>query len=357
MSVHAISFKSIRAYIYGLAVATLLTACGVQAQLVSADFGSRNGATPVVPSGLLTVGGTGSSLTNSAAINTMTSAGLNHTRFWINLNQIYATSTGNFTSLGQTLARMKAAGIHPLGVVFGTPASLAPSTCSAPSNVKTWGEMAAAVVAYADKNYPGVLQDYEIWNEPELANSLCITDDTARLNAYVSMFASAASAMHAQAKADGQPIRTGGPVISRLKAMGPIWIPALLSNTSTAPYVDFVSYHIYLSGLTNIQAGMNWAQLYAMTQSTSGGLAYYYKLLEPLVRQGHQPNAASTPIYVSEFNDGWAFAVDCCRNDPTYGPLWNGLAITDMLNVVYSGMPTVPSKLGYFNATGNFLHF
>jgi hypothetical protein len=160
--------------------------------------------------------------------------------------------------------------------------------------------------------------------------------------------------MHAQAQKDGQPIRTGGPDISRVKVMGPVWIPALLSNPSTAPYVDFVSFHIYLTGLSDIQNGMTWSQLYATTQSTTGGMAYYYKTLEALVRKGQQPNAASTPIYISEFNDNWAFAVDCCRNDQTYAPLWNSLVITDLLNTVYSGAKTVPGQLSYFNAASKF---
>jgi len=212
--------------------------------------------------------------------------------------------------------------------------------------------MAASVVAHMDQKFPGLMQDYEIWNEPELPASLCVADATARLNDYVSMFGYAASAMHAQAKADGQTIRTGGPVISQL-SQAATWFPALLDNASAAPYVDFVSFHIYVANLTDIQKGMTWPELYAITQSPTRGLAYYYKKLEPLVRSGHQPNAASTPIFISEFNDSWAYARDCCRNAPTYAPLWNSIAITDLLNVVYSGV-SVPSQLGYFNSAGSY---
>jgi hypothetical protein len=213
--------------------------------------------------------------------------------------------------------------------------------------------MAASVVAYADQKYPGVLQDYEIWNEPELTGSLCISDDTTRLNTYVSMFASAASAMHAQATADGETIHTGGPVISQI-SRAPVWIPALLNNDSTAPYVDFVSFHLYPTGQVNIDAGMTWSDLYSITQSNTRGLAYVYKSIEPLVRAGHQPSPSSTPIYVSEYNDNWAHSGDCCRSNPTYSPLWNSLAITDFLNVVYSGASTVPSRLVYFNIMGKY---
>jgi hypothetical protein len=355
--IDSIFAKPIRPRIFGLAltVAFLGAASAAQAQTVSADFGGRSGTTPAVPSGLLSVGGIGSRLTDSNAIGALTAAGLNESRFWINLDQIYKSSTPNFWSLDQTLRTMQNTGVHPLAVIDGTPSSIGGSTsCAPPSDTWRWGQMAASVVAHVNQTFPGLLRDYEIWNEPELSNSLCVADDTARLNTYISMFASAASAMHAQAQKDGQPIRTGGPVISRVKVLGPVWIPALLSNPSTAPYVDFVSFHIYLTGLSDIQNGMTWSKLYATTQSTTTGMAYYYKLLEPLVRNGHQPNAASTPIYISEFNDNWAFAVDCCRNDRTYGPLWNSLVITDLLNTVYSGAKAVPSQLSYFNATGNY---
>ncbi len=356
MFIHSPSTRSARSLFSGavLAAITLLATCGAKAQTVSADFASRSGATPVIPSGLLQVGGIGSSLSNSTGISTLTGAGLNQTRFWVNLNQIYATSTANFSSLDSSLNRMKAAGIHPLAVMFGTPKSLGAKVCTPPSNTTKWGQMAAAVVAHADKYYPNVIVNYEIWNEPELTASMCGANATANLKAYVAIFEAAASRMHAQAKADGRTIHTGGPTISRVAAAGPTYISALVNNSATAPYVDFVSFHIYLSGLTNIQKHMNWSQLYAMTQASNSGLGYYYRLIEPYVRKGKQPNAANTPIFVSEFNDGWAFAVDCCRNHPTYGSLWNSVAITDFLNVVYSGAKRVPSQLGYFNASGSY---
>lgn len=347
--------KVIHTRFFGLVLtaALLWGASAAQSQTVSANFGNRSGATSVVPSGLFAVGGTGSSVTDQSPISTLTTAGLNETRFWIPLQQIYATSTPNFSFLDHTLEIMKAAGLHPLGVIYETPPSLGPTICSAPSNIWKWGQMAASVVAHVDQKFPGLLQDYEIWNEPDLPSSLCISDATTRLNTYVSMFAEAASAMHAQANSDGQTIRTGGPVISEV-ALGLTWFPALLNNASAAPYVDFVSFHIYITGLTNIQSGMTWPDLYAVTQSPTHGIARAYNMLEPLVRKGRQPNAASTPIYISEYNDNWAFANDCCRNDPTYGPLWNSVAITDLLNVVYSGASAGPSQLTYFNSAGKY---
>jgi Glycosyl hydrolases family 39 len=323
-----------------------------QVQTVSADFGGRSNSTPLVPSGFFAVGGTGDSLIDPDGISMLTSAGLTGTRFWISLQEIYGTSTPSFRYLDARMRRISASGLHPIGVIYDTPSSLGPSTCAPPSDISQWGEMAATVVAHVDQKFPGVLQDYEIWNEPEIDTSLCISDDSTRLNTYVSMFAAAASAMHAQAQADGETIRTGGPVIAHA-GQAPVWISALLNNELTAPYVDFVSFHLYLSGQNDIDSGMTWSTLYSYSQSADG-LAARYTYIEPFVRAGHQPNAASTPIYVSEFNDNWAFSADCCRNDPAYGPLWNSLAITDFLNVVYTGATAVPSRVVYYNAAGNY---
>ncbi len=324
-----------------------------QAQTVTADFGGRSGSTAVVPGGFFSVGGIGDPLADPVAIATLTSAGLNRTRFWIGLQQVYATSTPDFTVLDTELQIMSASGVHAIGVIYDTPPSLGSNKCAPPSDIKRWGQMAASVVAHVDKNFPGVLQEYEIWNEPELPTSLCVSDDTARLNTYVAMFAAAASAMHAQAQADGVTIHTGGPAICHV-GEGGVWIPALLNNALTAPYVDFVSFHLYMTGQTSIDNGMTWQDLYSQTQAVHGGLASAYTWIEPFVRAGHQPNPASTPIYISEFNENWAFSVDCCRNDPTYGPLWNSLAVTDFLNVVYSGATAVPSRIIYYSASSNY---
>jgi PKD domain/Glycosyl hydrolases family 39 len=336
-----------------LAAASLLGLSAAHAQTVTADFAGRSGSTPVVPAGLFSVGGTGSTVQNSSAINLLTTAGLDRTRFWVSLQQIFATSTPNYSYLDSNLTRMQAAGLHPMAVIYNTPSSLGSQGCSAPSNPAAWGKLAASVVAHVDQKFPGLMRDYEVWNEPELPASLCVTDATARLNAYVSMFAAAGSAMHAQATLDGQTIRVGGPVISQL-SLAPTWLSTLLNNPSAAPNVDFVSFHLYITGLKNIQSGMTWAQLYGSTQSSNQGLAHYYHLIESAVRAGHQPNAASTPIYISEYNNNWAYAVDCCRNDATYAPLWNSLAVTDLLNVVYTGAKAGPSQLSYFNSAGKY---
>jgi hypothetical protein len=333
---------------------TLLPVSVAQAQTVTADFAYRSGATPIVPSGILGVGGIGSSLSEQGAINRLATAGINETRFWIDLSQIYhEDQKPYFHALDRTLGKLQSSGVHPIAVIFRTPSPYGYDWCKPPSDFEQWGQLAAEVVAHVDQKFPGVLQDYEIWNEPDFATSLCVIDDTARLNAYLSMFAAAASAMHAQANADGEPIRTGGPVLAQI-GLAPIWISALVNNEATAPYVDFVSFHHYMTGQNEIDTGMTWPELYSLTQSTRQGLIACYKYIEQFVRAGHQPNAATTPIYISEFNSSWAFAVDCCRNNTTYGSLWNTVAITDLLNVVYSGASAVPSRLVYFSVSGKY---
>ena len=349
-----VSLRAARVRFAWLSVAVGLLFCTSlsKSQTVTVNFGSRSGSTPAVPAGVFSVGG--SSTLKPGPLGTLTTAGLNRARLWVPLQQIYASKTKpNFNYLDSTLETARTAGLHPLVVIYDTPGWLASKPCYPPSDVWQWGQIAAAVVAHLDENFPGLVQDYEIWNEPELATSLCISNPTSRLDTYLSMFADAAAAMHKQADADGETIRTGGPAISQL-SQAPTWIPALLKNSYTAPYVDFVSFHLYLTGQTNIDSGMTWSELYAITQSPTRGLGAYYKELELLVRGGHQPNAGSTPIYITEFNDNWAYAVDCCRNNPTYGPLWNAVAIADFLNVVYSGAKAVPSQLSYFNSAGSY---
>jgi hypothetical protein len=49
------------------------------------------------------------------------------------------------------------------------------------------------------------------------------------------MFAEAAAAMHKRSAADGEAVRTGGPVVSQL-SQAPAWIPALLKNSSAGSH-------------------------------------------------------------------------------------------------------------------------
>jgi Glycosyl hydrolases family 39/PKD domain len=321
-----------------------------QSQSISADFSNRNGSTAAVPTNLFGVNGTGVQVTAPGPVSQLTNAGLVGTRIWVDVAQIYANpSSLNFSSVDGQLNNISALGLRPLAVMFNTPASLGSSTCTMPSNVQQWGQMAASVVAHIDQKHPGLVQDYEVWNEPDSGASLCVSASQA-LNDYLSIYAAAAPQMKSQAAADGQTIRVGGPVITHMSNVS-TWIPAFLSG-ATAPYVDFVSFHIYPTGQQDIVNGaMSWDTLNTDTQST---VAPFYTSVEALVRKGSQANAAATPLYVTELNANWAYAVDGMRNDPTYGPLWNSAALTDLLNVVYNGAQAVPSKIFYFAAASQY---
>src|ERR1700693_3123462 len=152
MSVLSTSHQTTRGRIcaLALAVATLFGASAAQSQTVSANFAGRSGATKQVPAGLFGIGGTGYTVRGQAPVNLITTAGLNQTRFWITLSQLYATSTPDFSFVDSTLTLMRASGLHPIAVIYGTPSSLGPRSCSPPSNMGKWGQMAASVVAHVD---------------------------------------------------------------------------------------------------------------------------------------------------------------------------------------------------------------
>jgi hypothetical protein len=192
------------------------------------------------------------------------------------------------------------------------------------------------------------VQDYEIWNEPDVGN-LCGKS----LSEYLSIYGAAAPQMKQQAAADGVSIRVGGPASAGLDST---WVAGLLSNSSTAPYVDFVSYHQYLFGGANINALWDSyagsPSVYQRTQDPGFGAAALFNKAAQLVKNGTQPLGAKTPIYVDEFNINYTFQQNCCQNDPTYAPVWNALYISDVLNTVYTGNAAVPGKLVYYSTMG-----
>jgi Glycosyl hydrolases family 39 len=293
-------------------------------------------------------------------LDSLLQAGITESRTMANIPVVYASSQPNWSSFDWNMQLLQNAGLHPMVTLLGSPAWLQPSPnpCAAagspaynapPNNVTDWAKIAASYVAHLDANFPGLVHEFEVWNEPELQKSFCVTDnlDATRLSKYLALYSAAASAMRAQAKLDGVTIKIGGPVVSNF-TLALEWIPALLSDASAYPNVDFVSYHMYLTGQPQITSNMNWSQLYGFTQSSTRGETLYFLKDTALIRKGKQSNPTSTPIYVTEFNDNWVFAEDCCRNSPVYGPLWNSVAIVDFLNTVYAGANSVPTKLFYF---------
>ncbi len=332
-------------------------------QGIVADF---NGGAPTaypIPNGLLGAG-VGGSL-HPEALPLITQAGLTTTRFHANVQDTFANSTPDWSELDSKLAALKSAGMQAILEMDFTPNSLLPrpNPCASgvdqnyayPTNLTRYAQLAAQYVTHIDANFPGVISDYEIWNEPD-GGGLCAPHRTqkSKLNTYLSIYAAVAPALRAAAQQDGTSIRIGGGTLGDPFYNARVWLPALLSNPSTAPYVDFVSAHYYASGQRDVEGGMTWTgsgntlSLRERTQSYDRGAAAAYLNLSSLVSQGSQPNAGSTPIYLDEYNSDWAFRDDCCRNDPTYAPLWNSLTIVDLLNTVYAGAPAVPSKVLYY---------
>jgi hypothetical protein len=118
--------------------------------------------------------------------------------------------------------------------------------------------------------------------------------------------------------------------------------------------VDFVSYHQYFAGSADLNATWDTyngtTPIYPRTQNSSTGVAAIYASAVKTVSAGKQPHATATPVYVDEFNTNWAFQKECCRNDPTYSPVFNALYVSDAMNTVYSGTSHVPGQLTYYAA-------
>jgi hypothetical protein len=317
---------------------------------ISADFGSRTNTTYPVKANLFGAG-RGESLQTTEDRSLLTDAGITVSRLYAQIPLVYATQTPDWTKVDPLIASVQAAGQYVMLQVSLSPPFLQPTSgacannsAAAPTSNSQWAAIAAAYVAHMDANFPGVVTDYEIWNEPN-ATGMCSSNN---LNSYIALYAAAAPAMKQQAATDGATIRVGGPVLSGFSAT---WINTLLTTASTYPYVDFISYHNYLFG--GGQRQVEWdtyngaPSLYQETTDPSNGAQEIYSKVYAAVAAGKQPSPTQTPIYVTEFNTNFAFAQDCCRNDPTYAPLWNALYVTDMVNGAYSGLP-VPSKLAYF---------
>jgi hypothetical protein len=321
---------------------------------ISVDFGSRSVTTHPIPTDLLGAG-RGEALHNSSDASLLTTAGVTTTRLYANIENVYATRTPDWTKIDPTIVMIQKAGLHVILQMAHTPVWLqpTPAPCSnptagaVPTDLIGWGHIAASYVAHMDSAFPGVVQDYEIGNEPD--SNLCATD---RISAYLSIYSAAAPMMKQQAAADHTTIRVGGPALAAPSNTN--WITALTTTTSTAPYVDFISYHDYLFGAGDVlflwDSYNGSSSVYQETQDASNGLAARYSAIQNAMHSATSPSGRTVPIYIDEFNLDYAFAKNCCSNDAVYGPVWNALAVGDTLNTIYSGALDVPAKLVYFAA-------
>lgn len=326
---------------------------------VVADFQGRTSGAAPIAANFLGSGGVGSSLENTAGMKLITDSNLRGNRIWAALDQIYHSgdpSNGtvpNYWTLDRELPLATANGLDPIIELSGTPFGMGSSWCDLPTgaNIAKWADMAAAVAAHIAATRPGLR--YEIWNEPDSTVTNCVSKDM--LNDYLNLYAAAAPKVKDAVKGGGG--KVGGPALAAPAGNTATWIPRLLADTRTAPYVDFVSYHTYITGqwdLDNHGGTMDWTYVYNITVDPTRSYQYLYRQLEALVRKGSQPDAAHTPIYLTEYNLNWVFKPNCCQNHAQYGPLWNAVVITEMLNSVNDGASRLPDGLVYFmSASGN----
>jgi len=316
---------------------------------IVADFGSRSDTRYPIPAGILGINHADWFYAQAQEAQ-VAQAGFTLSRTYARVSDIFATSQANWAAIDPQMTKLKASGFHVLMQLAFTPPWLqsnisgcgSDNTKAVPADVNAWALLAKAIVAHMDQKFPGMVTAYEIWNEPD-AGGMCGTPD--KLGSYLALYAATAPAIKQQADSDGATVKVGGPAAS---FMSPAWLQALLTNSSTASYVDFVSYHQYFAGSANVNIG--WSTLYSLTQDPATGAASTFATAAQVAVGGKQLQASNPPVYIDEFNTNWAFLKDCCRNDPTYAPVWNGLYVSDVLNSVYSGTARLPGQLTYYAA-------
>jgi hypothetical protein len=220
-----------------------------------------------------------------------------------------------------------------------------------------WGKLAALVVAHVDQKFPQSHALYEIWNQPDGSQFLCMPGNDAnadqdRLTAYRAMYAAAAPLMKQQASKDRVQIKIGGPdLVYALQNHLSSWFPTLLNDPAIYPYIDFITYHRYLAG-SSFNSGSG--SLVATEQDAQFGVTAQYEQVVNIVRSGKQPNAGSTPIYIDEYSVS-SCNPTVCQNDPTYSPLMNALFVIDYLNAAndnkspYGATGVVPAGLAFYS--------
>jgi hypothetical protein len=314
---------------------------------VIADFGNHT-STVNVPANFFGSGGVGSTVSAQSGIDNLTRVNLRGNRIWINVNTIFPTGDINapsWSAWDNQLKRGTQSGLDPLITVWGTPVpSLGVSSCSMPNDVNRWAQLAAAAIKHTDQQHPGLW--YELWNEPD-TGGLCNSSNY--LNDYLRLY----GALGPLFKGASPTGKFGGPALAS-SGNTATWISALTSG-ATAPYVDFTSLHIYITGAW-LLPNMTWQQAFDTTQAEPNGLAYYYRLFEQTTRRGSQPNPAATGIVISEYNTNYVYQPNGVQNTEVYGPLWNMVAVSDFVNVAPKGsLP--PSRIHYFMSSDSQGYF
>jgi hypothetical protein len=318
---------------------------------ITADFGSRANNTAAVPANIFGYG-RGESLVSTDQRSLLSQAGVTVSRMSAQISNVFKSGQPDWKKIDPWIATVQAAGQHAILQLNQSPPGLQPTSgpCAgnsfaAPTDINAWVEIARQYVAHMDATFPGVVTDYEIWNEPN-STGMCTTAN--HLDTYLALYGAAAPVMKNQAAQEGKTIRVGGPVLS---GYSQLWLSSFLTDPRTSPHVDFVSYHQYFFGPGQLQAKWDTytgiVSLYQAMQDASNGAAADYAKVAAQVAAGKQSGGANTPIYLTEYNDNFGFFETCCRNDPKFAPLFNALYLTDMLNSAYSGLH-VPGSIDYF---------
>jgi hypothetical protein len=327
---------------------------------VAVNFDSRASGLHQIPSNFFGAERM-NSMKTTADLDLVKAGGMNYARMYAGMAQNFPTSTtGNFAGIDSTVRYVSGKGTHVMLQVYQTPPWLQPSPnpCGTgqngnnafPTNVDTWAQLAVALVKHMDETFPGVVTDYEIWNEPN-TTALCDAKD-GNLTDYLALYRAAAPLMRAQIAADKSNARVGGPATAGMQSS---WVSAMLADPVISQNIDFMSYHDYM--FTSSELGAQWdtyngtMSVYQKTQNTGNGPLDVYLYATRLIAAGKQPQGKNLPIYNSEYNLNWDYAHDCCENDPTYSPVWNAIYISDVLDSVYLGAPNTPQHMVYFAAT------
>ena len=359
---------------------------------VSADFGSRQNQAYPIPYQFLGVGGIGmgTAVNNDGSAIPQANFRLAKVGDYDYMSLIFPSAASltnpsqqSWTKFDAEMANVVAYDLQPIITLGYTPSWLQPQNQNPPQHnpcltnsppaqatrikpmylvngqdqgPQTWGQLAALMVAHVDHNFPQVHAMYEIWNEPDQAQFMCVPDGDPnaqqdRLAQYKAIFAAAAPQMRQQASRDGTSIEIGGPALAyALQQQLSIWFPGLLDDPTIYPYIDFVTYQRYLYG-TSFSGGST--SLISNAQDPVLGITAEYEQVARAVHAGKQSNAATTPIYLDEYNMN-SCVPNICRNDPTLAPLNNALFLADVLNTVndtstsFGHASSVPAGLAFY---------
>lgn len=329
---------------------------------VSVNFGSRISTAHPIPAHVFGAERM-DSLHNTTDIDTIVQGGITYARIYAQIPTVFKAQSNlqspNWNAIDANIKRIEAANssIKIMLQLYQTPTWLAASTgaCGAyspnsmPTNVSAWAKIALDYVKHMDTTFPGVVTDYEIWNEPNV-NALCVPA-ASKLPDYLALYKAAVPAMRAQIATDHSGARVGGPATAGLPSN---WVSAMFADPIIAANVDFLSYHIYI--FSNTQLGAQWNSyngvdgVLQMTQDSPLGAEQYLQTAANLLKIANHPNI---PIYNTEFNLNWDYAKNCCQNDPTYSPVWNGLQVAGMFNAVYADSPNTIQHMIYFAANAH----